>query len=220
MKTFEIVQATIEAVSLVKKGANKRKFKILKSDGGFVREVRFSKSTEQQLVYGEVYIPMVPDTHGDYMTAENIEAMAQSFVASGRGASIDTEHDGKLNGSVVVESFIARKGDPDFTEGAWVLGVHVSDPALWQQIKAGEITGFSMAGRGVREEREITKSEDQMYDEDQARNRILLRQVSERHGAQQAQHPAEDLSWLVRKQDLDALERDAVRRVAAAKAFE
>ena len=74
--------------------------------------------------------------------------------------NIDTEHDLERNGSEVVESFIARKGDATFTPGAWVLGVHVVDPVLWGQIKTGEITGFSLFGEGERIARsEVCKSE-------------------------------------------------------------
>src|SRR4051812_1507718 len=82
---------------------------------------------ERQLVYGEVYIPMVPDTHGDFMTAPNIEKAAHDFLRRGNVKSIDTEHNLDDNGSEVVESFIARSGDPDFIEGAWVVGVHIVD---------------------------------------------------------------------------------------------
>jgi hypothetical protein len=42
-----------------------------------------------------------------------------------------------------VESFIARSGDPTFVEGAWVVGVHVADDALWQRVLDKEINGFS-----------------------------------------------------------------------------
>lgn len=223
MKTHEIVQATIEAVSLVRKGANKRKFKILKSDGCFELTAMFKKSasSEKQIAFGEVYVPNEPDTHGDFMTAANIERMAADFLASGRGANIDTEHNEVMNGSVVVESFIARKGDPDFTPGAWVLGVHIPDVALWQAVKSGEITGFSMFGTGVREEREIAKSADPYkLDERQPDNGEAAsgKRVSDRYPLGGS---SDDLGWLVRKDhSLDALERDAVKRVSAGKAFQ
>lgn len=111
--------------------------------------------SEKQIAYGVVYEPGVPDAHGDYMTAEDIEEMAHKFLAEGRVTSIDTEHDMTDNGSCVVESFVARKGDPDFAEGAWVMGVHIPDPAVWAEVKCGEIGGFSMFGKAYREEAEI-----------------------------------------------------------------
>lgn len=104
----------------------------------------------KQIVYGEVYAPLVEDSHGDWMTAEQIELMAHKFMKSGRVKALDREHNLKETGAVVVESFIARKGDPDFAEGAWVLGCHVADSELWAAIEKGEVTGFSMYGQGVR----------------------------------------------------------------------
>ena len=59
---------------------------------------------------------------------------------------IDRNHKGLKDKGSVVESFIVRKGDPDFIEGAWVVGVHVPDKEVWQQIVKGELTGFSIEG--------------------------------------------------------------------------
>ena len=112
--------------------------------------VNFSKfDDEKQLAYGEVYIPMVPDSQGDFMTAAEIEKMAHGFMMDGLLRGVDTEHDLEDNGSVVVESFIARKGDPDFIEGSWVAVVKVTDE-LWPLVKSGELGGFSMYGKGER----------------------------------------------------------------------
>lgn len=107
----------------------------------------------RQLVFGEVYVPDVLDSHGDFMTAEQIEDMAYRFMKKGLVKAVDTEHDLEENGSVIVESFIARSGDQDFIEGAWVMGVHVADPHLWAMVEKGEINGFSMFGKSQKQER-------------------------------------------------------------------
>lgn len=99
---------------------------------------------EQQIVYAEVYVPNVPDAHGDFMTTETVRNMAYDFMKKGITSQIDTNHDNVTNGSAVVESFIARKDDPDFIEASWVVGVHVPDPAVWELIKTGELNGFSI----------------------------------------------------------------------------
>ena len=111
--------------------------------------------TAKRIAYGVVYAPNVPDSQGDYMTADEIEKMAHAFLRKGFVNEIDTEHDLKNNGSAVVESFIARKGDTDFPEGAWVMGVHIPDDDLWAAVEKGEIGGFSMYGKAVREPRMI-----------------------------------------------------------------
>lgn len=102
-------------------------------------------SDEKRIVWGEVYIPDVPDTDGEFMDAESIEKMAYSFMSNLRLKMIDAHHSNQeIKGAVVVESFVARKGDPDFIPGAWVVGVHVPDDDMWAKIKKGEINGFSM----------------------------------------------------------------------------
>ncbi len=114
------------------------------------RIVNFSKfDEEKQLAFGEIYIPMIPDSQGDFMTSEEIEKMAHGFMLDGLLRGVDTQHDLCDNGSVVVESFIARKGDPDFIEGSWVAAVKVADD-LWPLVKSGELGGFSMYGSGER----------------------------------------------------------------------
>jgi hypothetical protein len=114
------------------------------------------ETPEQQLVYSEVYAPDRPDTDGEYMDAETILKMAHDFAKNLRFDQIDVEHDGKAReGCCVVESFIARKGDPDFIEGSWVVGVHVGDDELWQKVKKGEINGFSVEALVAKDEEEV-----------------------------------------------------------------
>ena len=115
-------------------------------------------SSKQQIVFGEVYIPDVKDTDGNFMTAETIEKMSHDFLANKKNSQISKAHDGNTDKGVVVESFIVRKGDPDFVEGAWVVGVHVPDEKIWGQIEKGELTGFSIEGTGNLIEEEV-KSE-------------------------------------------------------------
>jgi hypothetical protein len=128
----------------------------------FLREVEFKKSdAKKQIVYGEVYVPNEKDTDGNWMTSETIEKMAHDFMENLRLTRIDKNHDGDTNKGVVVESFIVRKDDPDFTEGAWAVGVKVRDKETWKSIEKGDITGFSIEGRcGLIVETEEKKKED------------------------------------------------------------
>lgn len=113
---------------------------------------------DQQIVYGEVYAPVtIPDSDGDVMSAKTIEDMAHNFMKSYSQGSIDVNHDGKIVESTVVESFIARKGDDVYIDGAWVVGVHIANNEIWQLVKDGELNGFSLQGvsRAVMREIEI-----------------------------------------------------------------
>lgn len=101
---------------------------------------------ELQIVYGEVYAPNVPDSQGDFMTPVEVRKMAHLFLQSGQLDNIDRQHNNEKTGSSVVESFISRKGDPDFQSEAWVVGVYIPDGVLWEKVKSGEINGFSFEG--------------------------------------------------------------------------
>jgi len=105
---------------------------------------------EEQVVFGEVYAPSFPDSQGDFMSSEEIKKMAYNFLRKGVPSNIDVNHTQQPSGSYVVESFIAREGDPTFIPGSWVLGVKVPDPQVWRMVKSGELNGFSLDGIGVR----------------------------------------------------------------------
>jgi hypothetical protein len=109
----------------------------------------------RQMVWSEVYCPLVPDSQGDYMTAVEIEQTAHNFMRGQRLYNVDTEHSLQKNDSCVIESFIARPGDPEFIPGSWVVGIHVVNPATWAAIEKGDINGLSMYGSGSREDRVI-----------------------------------------------------------------
>ena len=107
--------------------------------------------SEKQIVWAEVYVPDIPDSQGDVASAETIEKMAYGFLQKGITDQINLEHDGIPCGAKVVESFIARKNDPDdFIEGAWVMGVHIPDEKIWGMVKSGELNGFSFEGTGFK----------------------------------------------------------------------
>lgn len=100
--------------------------------------------SEQQIVYGVVYKPMDLDTWGEAMTAEDIRVMAHRFMQLELNKTIDENHDEKPKDTCYpIESFIARKGDPDYPEDAWVLGVKIEDADIWSKVKKGDLNGFS-----------------------------------------------------------------------------
>lgn len=102
----------------------------------------------ERVVLGEVLIPDEVNVYGDFHTRENIREFAYRYMADIGQWYIDRNHDGSDldndNGKVIiVESFIARPGDPDFIEGSWVLGSWIRDDEIWGQIMEGELNGYS-----------------------------------------------------------------------------
>lgn len=111
---------------------------------------------ELQVVFSEVFAPGVPDSQGDYMTAEHIRLMAYEFMRRGLLNQIDREHDNQTFGACIVESFIADDNSTTFIPGSWVIGVHVPDPVQWAMVKNGTYNGFSMDGEGDRVSKSFT----------------------------------------------------------------
>lgn len=99
----------------------------------------------ERVVLGEVLIPDVPNVYGDIHTRENVREFAYWYMANTRNWYWDLNHDGEdvEDRVIMVESFIAREGDPDFIDGAWVLGAWIRDDDIWQQILDGELNGYS-----------------------------------------------------------------------------
>lgn len=108
--------------------------------------ISIKKSDERErIAWAEVYAPMRPDSDGEFMDADTIKKMSYEFMQNLKQRSVDSFHNNMVvDGACVVESFIARKGDPDFIEGAWVVGVHVDNDDVWEKIEKGEINGFSV----------------------------------------------------------------------------
>lgn len=100
-------------------------------------------SLDKRLVTGQVYAPDCLDAHGHYMTAEDLEKVAHNFLADGLLTSIDVQHNNITVPAVIVESYIAKKGDPEFEEGAWVATTRIDDPVIWKAVKDGRINGYS-----------------------------------------------------------------------------
>lgn len=111
---------------------------------------------KRRIVYAEVYRPGMIDTHGDMMQREDVTKMAHRWLSKKNlETRIDTQHDQKSNGSRSVESFVARKGDPDFSEDAWVLGVHIPEDDVWAKVENGELNGFSVEMLVYKQEIEV-----------------------------------------------------------------
>jgi cation transport regulator ChaB len=122
---------------------------VLKADG------------EKRLVYGIVLEPGDPkhfDSQGDWLKPGEIEESAHDFMRRYRTAkaTMGLQHEKDAPEVDVVENYIAPSdatlGGEPVKKGSWVMAVYVGDAAIWKQIKSGELTGFSIGGRGVRED--------------------------------------------------------------------
>lgn len=81
-----------------------------------------------------------------------IREAAERYIADGRANAVDTDHDGKeVDGVQMVQLFIkdasagmAPEGFDDIADGSLFGEYHVTDPDIWDEIKAGTWKGFSV----------------------------------------------------------------------------
>ena len=108
---------------------------------------------EKQMVGGIVYEPEAVDTQGEYTDAKEIESAQEAFMQrySEDTRRIKVQHMGQTYHFPIIESFIpekeTQKGTDKIPAGAWWIMVKVTAPYIWDEIKAGRLTGFSMGGR-------------------------------------------------------------------------
>lgn len=157
MKKHRLADIRVDAISLVRKGAN-GKTVILKSADAktpdvdrFVAVKKFDEA--EGIVYGIVYAPGQVDAQGDFADAADIKKAAYQFMKDLKNLQVDRDHDDKPAGAYVAESWLVRKGDELFDtepEGAWAVGIQIENDELKKAVKDGEITGLSMAGTATR----------------------------------------------------------------------
>ena len=106
---------------------------------------------DKKLVYGIVLEPDTTDLQMDVIDKNEIETAAHEFMKSFR--VVGDNHNAIAKASVV-ESYIAptdgeMNGKP-YTAGSWIMAVKVDDDQMWEALKGGDYTGFSIGGSAER----------------------------------------------------------------------
>jgi len=107
---------------------------------------------ELRLVTGIVLEPNEVDAHNDYEKPETIRKTAHKFLSNynkdTRMGLMHSEFDDI--GIELVESYIApvklTLNKKMIKKGSWVMTVHVSSDSVWNKVKSGDLTGFSIGG--------------------------------------------------------------------------
>lgn len=131
----------------------------------FLSEVKLSSiDQERRMLYGAAMIPDKKILRYDqdageeyyiFFEKDTIYRAAHLFMMKHLQNAHSLEHEIPLSGCVVVESWIIENPEKDkaahfgmnLPEGTWMLGVHVEEEDVWNQVKDGSITGFSIEGR-------------------------------------------------------------------------
>lgn len=147
----------VEARAREPYGVPTKKFCVVKMDF----QEAAQDAAEKRYVLGVVLEPndgvdaaLNPDTQGDVYSAEDIAKAAHKWMSE--YLNVGLMHASLAGRRIVpVESFIApvdmQLGEQKIGKGTWLLGAIVEDPGLWEAVKSGQLTGWSMGGYAVRE---------------------------------------------------------------------
>ena len=155
--TLEEETDGVFANSFVESGAIERDFVFFNKE----KEVKFqSINDERRLVAGPILIPnkkiiRMDDELGMYnvfLKPQTVEAIARKFMKNKYNNEVTLEHDKKVDGVYLTESWIIEESSKDksnlygFTlpRKTWFGIYSVDNDKVWEEVKAGKYKGFSV----------------------------------------------------------------------------
>lgn len=120
------------------------------------------QNEEQRIVTGAVLIPDLPiyrELNGQSFyvaaTADTIKKVAYKFMRENRNLKLKDTHDAvkdTINGVYIYQTFIQdetlglKPKGFDLPNGTWFISCKIDNPIIWDKVKSGTFTGFSMEG--------------------------------------------------------------------------
>ena len=165
MKFFELVLDEekmlhgVDAISIVEHPAIEEDFITLSKDYKFeFKEV----DNEKRILMGAAMIPEKPIYRRDgeeeyyvFFTKETIQRAAELYLTNGKQGNATLEHQAKLTGLTLVESWIVEDSQKDksaaygleYPVGTWMVSMKVNNDDVWEEyVKEGRVKGFSIEG--------------------------------------------------------------------------
>ena len=200
----------IDAISLVEHPAIESDWIAMNSQA-----VQFkTQNEEKRLIMGAALIPDKPiyrktgeEEYYVYFSKKTVRRAMELYFKNGNQANATLEHEHKINGLHVVESWIVE-GDQDKSRiyglevpvGTWMVSMKVENDAIWEKfVKEGSVKGFSIEGYFTNryEMARATIKQDARYKEGQ---RVVMESYSDypegvRNNAKKALEWAEENGW-------------------------
>lgn len=148
----------IEAISVVENPAIEEDFIALKSDEIKLAEV----DKEKRILMGAALIPNKPIYRRNedqefyiFFSKETVSKASQLYLKKGKQGEATLEHQEKITGLTVVESWIieddihdkSRKYSLNMPIGTWMVSMKVDNDGIWNDyVKTGKVKGFSIEG--------------------------------------------------------------------------
>ena len=164
LEELELYELTLEedsdgvfANSLVESPAIERDFVFFNKQ----KEIEFqSIDEEKRLVAGPILIPnkKIPRMDNElglynvFFSEKTVEDIARKFMKNKFNDEVTVEHDEKVNGVYLTESWIIEQSTKDksnlygytLPRGTWFGIYRIDNEQVWQDVKAGKYKGFSV----------------------------------------------------------------------------
>ncbi len=130
--------------------------------------IRYSFNDEKRIVTGVMISTGTPIYRADEQFGEHyvvfdaptVDMIRKKFLKQGYNTNLNADHDPSkvIKGATLLDSYIINSKDDKFPnapeafahmnlqDGTWIASYHVTDDAIWQGVKDGKFTGFSVAG--------------------------------------------------------------------------
>ena len=155
----EALFSGIEAISIVDRPAIEENFIALSKE----HKVQLAEvDNEKRILMGAALIPnkniyrqSEEEEYYIYFSEDTVRQASELFLMRGNQNESTLEHEAKLNGLSVVESWIieddihdkSRKFGMDLPVGTWMVSMKVNNDDVWENyVKTGKVSGFSIEG--------------------------------------------------------------------------
>jgi len=165
MKIIELVidekdsLSGIDAVSVVHSPAIEENFIHLSKHEVELKEV----DKEKKILMGAALVPnkqiyrvneKTKEEYYIYFSADTVRQASELFLMNSNQNNATYEHDKKLKGMSVVESWIIEDEKHDksvkygfsLPKGTWMISMKVNNDEVWKDVKEGKVKGFSIEG--------------------------------------------------------------------------
>jgi hypothetical protein len=149
----------IDAVSVVRSPAIEENFIHLSKHEVELKEV----DTEKKILMGAALVPdkqiyrvneKTKEEYYIYFSADTVRQASELFLMNSNQNNATYEHDKKLKGMSVVESWIIEDEKQDksakygfsLPKGTWMISMKVNNDEVWKDVKEGKVKGFSIEG--------------------------------------------------------------------------
>lgn len=151
-------QSGIDAVSVVHSPAIEENFVALKKHEIELKEV----DSEKRILMGAALVPNKQiyrrnaknEEYYIYFSPDTIRKASELFLINSNQNNATYEHEKKVTGLSVVESWIIEDTEKDksklygfeLPKGTWMISMKVNNEEIWNDVKEGKVKGFSIEG--------------------------------------------------------------------------